>query len=130
MVEAEKAGIHGWIRAIRHVPANCRVISDSVPIEGFQAGACERIIGHNRDDLLFAREWETPKVLVFHSKPSTEIALRNRPVDKSDCVDRIAQLFATIRNLGLFYISEAKRFGWGFEGGILLPGVGAARYDG
>jgi glycosyltransferase involved in cell wall biosynthesis/2-polyprenyl-3-methyl-5-hydroxy-6-metoxy-1,4-benzoquinol methylase len=130
VVEKEKAGIYGWIEAIRPVPPNCRLLSEEVAREGLQAGTYDRIIAHNLEDLLFTRQWAVPKVLVFHNMLSTEIALSGKAIDKKAYLERVAQLFAEIRDLTLVFISEAKKLDWGFEGEIILPGVDPEDYNG
>ena len=87
VVEKEKAGIRGWIRAIRPVPENCSLVTEEEARARLDAGSYDRIIAHNLGDLLSVREVETPKVLVFHNKLTTEIALAKDPVDKSEYLD-------------------------------------------
>ncbi len=128
VVEKEKAGIRGWIRAIRPVPANCRLVTESEARAKLNAGTYDRIIAHNVGDLLFVQEVETPKVLVFHNKLSTEIALGKDPVDKSEYLERVSRLFAETRNLSLVFISHEKMQDWGFLGEIILPGVDSDDY--
>ena len=64
VVEREKAGIYGWIHALRPLPPNCRLLSEREARAGLQAGAYHRIIAHNLEDLLLVREVDAPKVLV------------------------------------------------------------------
>jgi spore maturation protein CgeB/2-polyprenyl-3-methyl-5-hydroxy-6-metoxy-1,4-benzoquinol methylase len=130
VVEREKAGIQGWIHAIRPVPANCRLVSEREARAGLQAGTYDRIIAHNLEDLLFVREVETPKVLLFHNKLSTEIALGNSKVDRAVYLDQVGRLIAETKNLRLVFISEAKKHDWGLDGEIILPGVDAEDYGG
>jgi len=128
VVEKEKAGILGWIRAIRPVPPNCSLVTEAEAGARLDAGSYDRIIAHNVGDLLSVREVETPKVLVFHNKLSTEIALSKEPVDKSEYLERVSRLFAEIRNLRLVFISRAKMEDWGFQGEVILPGIDSDDY--
>ena len=93
VVEKEKAGIRGWIRAIRPVPENCSLVTEAEARARLDTGTYDRIIAHNLGDLLSVRGVETPKVLVFHNKLSTEIALGKDPVDKSEYLERVSRLF-------------------------------------
>jgi glycosyltransferase involved in cell wall biosynthesis/SAM-dependent methyltransferase len=130
VVERKKAGILGWIQAIRPVPANCRLVSASVATKELENGIYDSIIAHNLDDLIFVRDSDTPKVLLFHNKLTTEIALSKNPVDKTAYLGRVADLFVGIRNLRLVFISEAKKLDWGFEGEIIPPGIDPEDYGG
>ncbi len=130
VVEKEKAGIYGWIRAIRPVPPNCRIVTEADATAKLDAGAYDRIIAHNLGDLLSVGKYETPKVLVFHNKLSTEIVLSKDPVDKTEYLARVSQVFDYTRNLTLVFISESKMRDWGFQGEIILPGIDPEDYGG
>ncbi len=130
VVEREKAGIRGWIRAIRPVPTNCRLISEEEGREGLGAGKYDRIVAHNLQDLLSVRDAETPKILVFHNKLSTEIALNTAPVDRNEYLGQVAVLFEKMRNLTLVFISPGKMRDWGFHGEVILPGIDPEDYHG
>ena len=123
IVEKEKAGIRGWIRAFRPVPDNCRLVTEEEAGVNLKAGAYDRIIAHNIGDLLSVREVDTPKVLVFHNKLTTEIALSRNPVAKSEYFDQASHLFDQARNLRLVFVSQAKQEDWGFDGDVILPGI-------
>ena len=130
VVEKWKGGRYGWVKEFRPVPPNCRLISEDEAREGLKSGSYDRIIAHNINDLLFVKECLTPKVLIFHNKLSTEIALGGKGVDKNEYLGRLRQLFDTIKNLSLVFISGAKRDDWGLDGEIILPGIDPSEYNG
>jgi 2-polyprenyl-3-methyl-5-hydroxy-6-metoxy-1,4-benzoquinol methylase/glycosyltransferase involved in cell wall biosynthesis len=130
VVEREKAGIYGWIEAIRPVPSNCRLVSEAAAREELRSGAYDRIIAHNLNDLLFVREWTAPKVLVFHNKLTTEIALSRRVIERKSYLERVAELLAETRELKLVFISQAKQLDWGLVGEVILPGIDPEDYNG
>jgi 2-polyprenyl-3-methyl-5-hydroxy-6-metoxy-1,4-benzoquinol methylase len=130
VLEKQKAGIFGWIHAIRPVPPNCRLVSEMVARSKLQAGAYDRIIAHSLEDLLFFREWETPIVLVFHTKLTNDIAMTRTPVDRRAYMERVGQLIAETRNLSIVFISESKKRDWGLDGEVLLPGIDGEEYHG
>ena len=130
VVEKEKAGIYGWIEAIRPVPSNCRLISEARAREKLRSGTYDRIIAHNLDDLLFVREWTAPKVLVFHNKLTTEIALSGREIERGSYLERVAEILDETRDLRLVFISQAKKLDWGFDGEVILPGIDLEDYTG
>ena len=123
VVEKEKAGIRGWIRAIRPVPENCSLVTEAEAGARLYTGTYDRIIAHNLGDLLSVQGVETPKVLVFHNKLTTEIALSKDPVDRSEYLERVSRLFTETSNLSLVFISQAKMEDWGFNGELILPGI-------
>jgi spore maturation protein CgeB/SAM-dependent methyltransferase len=130
VVEKEKAGIHGWIHAIRPVPPNCRLVSEVEAEEGLRSGAYDRILAQNLGDLLFVRPWPLPKVLVFHSKLTNDLAITPRQIDRAAYLGRVKQLVAETKNLTLVFISESKKADWGLEGEVVLPGIDAEDYQG
>jgi len=130
VVKKMKAGLYGWIEALRPVPHNCRLISEDEARAGLQAGQYDRVIAHNIDDLVFAHNWQVPTILVFHNKLTTEIALSKTPVDRNDYLEKVSRCFNRIENLTLVFISEAKRLDWGFSGKIILPGIDPEEYGG
>jgi hypothetical protein len=130
VVEKQKAGIFGWIHAIRPVPPNCRLVSQMVARSKLQGGAYDWIIAHSLADLLFFREWETPKVLVFHTKLTNDIAMTPTPVDRGAYMERVEQLISEARNLSIVFVSESKKSDWGLDGGVILPGIDGEEYDG
>jgi 2-polyprenyl-3-methyl-5-hydroxy-6-metoxy-1,4-benzoquinol methylase len=130
VVEKWKGGRYGWIKEFRPVPSNCRLISEEEANSCLNAGAYDRIIAHNINDLLLVYQWQTPKVLVFHNKLSTEIALGGNNVNRESYLEKVRQLFAATKNLTHVFISKAKMDDWGFDGEIILPGIDPLDYDG
>ncbi|MEW6441364.1 MAG: glycosyltransferase [bacterium] len=130
IVEKWKGGVYGWIRAFRPVPASGRLISQEEARENLRAGRYRCAVGHNLNDLLFLREYPLLKVLVFHNKLTTEMALSGEPVDRAGYRGDVDRLLAGVPNLRLVFISESKRADWGFTGEIILPGVDPRDYGG
>ncbi len=130
VVEKSKAGVYGWIRAIRPVPDNCRLIPETEALAGLGAGLYDRVIAHNPGDLLFLKGVDIPKVLIFHNKLSTEIALAGDPVDRVEYLGQLSRLFSEAGNPALVFVSAAKRDDWGLDGRIIPPGIDPADYHG
>ena len=130
VVERWKGGRFGWIREFRPVPPNCRLISEEEAKEGLREGRYDRVICHNMEDLLFVRDFKVPKILVFHNRLSTEIALGGYRTEKDRYLEQVRHLFDSIDDLHLVFISEAKKRDWGLEGEVILPGIDPSEYGG
>lgn len=131
VVEKWKAGVYGWMHAIRPVPTNCLLISEAEATKKLRRGNhYDRIIAHNLDDLLFVRPWATPKVMVFHNKLTTEIALSRRSIDRQEYLEKVVRFLQGTKNLTLVFISESKRADWGLAGEVLPPGIDPVDYGG
>ncbi len=130
VVEKWKGGRYGWIREFRPIPSNCRLISEDEAKARLESGSYDRIIAHNISDLLFVNEWPISKVLIFHNKLSTEIALGGNTVNRESYLKEVSQLFDATKNLTLVFISKAKKDDWELDGEIILPGIDHTEYGG
>ncbi len=130
VVERRKGGVDGWIRAIRPVPPRFHLLSEAEAARRIEAGAYDRAVAHNLQDLLFLRGRGIPTILVFHNKLSTEIALSARRVDRGEYLARVKALLAAFEELTLVFISEGKMQDWGLAGEILPPGIDPDDYGG
>jgi len=128
VVERWKGGRFGWIGEFRPVPSNCRLVSEDEARAGLDAGAYDRIIAHNIKDLVSVNRWQVPKILVFHNKLSTEIALGGNTVNREAYLEDVRRLIDSTRDLTLVFISKAKMQDWGMRGEIILPGIDASEY--
>ncbi len=129
VVEKWKGGRFGWIEEFRPVPPNCHLVSESEAITRLNAGAYDRVIAHNLNDLISVNQWSIPKILIFHNKLSSEIALGGNTINRDAYLENVRQLIASIRYLTLVFISKAKMEDWGMRGEIILPGVDTAEYN-
>ncbi len=130
VVELWKGGRFGWISEFRPLPSNCRLLSEEEAKTKLENGGYDRIIAHNVRDLAAVREWPIPKILVFHNKLSTEMALGGGEVDREAYLDNVRRLFDSTRDLTLVFISRGKMEDWGLKGEIIPPGIDLAEYGG
>ncbi len=130
VVEKWKGGRFGWIEEFRPIPSNCRLVSEDEAKTGLNAGAYDRIIAHNINDLISVNEWPIPKILIFHNKLSTEIALGGNTVNREAYLENARQLIDSTKDLTLVFISKAKMEDWGMKGEVILPGIDTAEYGG
>lgn len=130
VVQKRKAGLYGWIKAFRPVPPNMRLVHARVAQENLRAGAYDRVIAHNFQDLLAVRDCGVPVVLVFHNKLTTEIALSRRSVDRQEYLGKAERLIRSVPDLRLVFVSPTKQIDWGLEGRVILPGIDPGDYSG
>jgi spore maturation protein CgeB/Flp pilus assembly protein TadD len=117
---------------MRSAPENVRIASPQEWQDGLENGTFDLVIAHNPiDDLVHLVRFELPKILVFHNKLSTSLALGNNEDNLEEYRERIIdRLFASMLNLRLVFISEAKRDDWGLDGAVIEPGIDPEEYGG
>ena len=128
IVERFKGGSRVWFYETRPLPSNARVVREATARQGLRDGQYDAAICHNVKDLVWVQEWPVRKILVFHNKLSTEIALGHHSVDLEAYRDEVAQLIEATNDLELVFISASKREDWGFEGKVITPGIDLDEY--
>jgi spore maturation protein CgeB/SAM-dependent methyltransferase/Tfp pilus assembly protein PilF len=121
-----------WDARCRPVPENACVASPQEWRDGLENGVFDLVIAHNPiDDLVHLVRYGLPKILVLHNKLSTSLALGNNEDNVEEYRERIIdRLFASVPNLRLVFISEAKRDDWGLDGAVIEPGIDPEEYGG
>ncbi|MCK5558348.1 MAG: glycosyltransferase, partial [Candidatus Hydrogenedentes bacterium] len=133
VAEPESGGApRRWDARCRPVPENVRIASAQQWQEGLENGTFDLVIAHNPiNDLVHLARFELPKIVVLHNKFSTSLALGNNEDKKEEYREKIfGRLFASVPNLRLVFISEAKRDDWGLDGAVIGPGVDPEEYGG
>ncbi|HID96486.1 MAG TPA: methyltransferase domain-containing protein [Candidatus Latescibacteria bacterium] len=130
IVERFKGGSKRWLTQIRPIPSNATIIGEQVAQQRLEDGWYDLVICHNPQDLQQVGTYELPKIMVFHNKLSTEIALGGNQIRKGDYLEDIRVLVSNIVNLRLVFISENKRDDWGLSGEVILPGIDLEEYYG
>ncbi len=130
IVERMKGGSRAWFYETRPLPANTRIVKERTARRRVREGAYDAVICHNVQDLLWAQELPLPKVLVFHNRLTTEIALGGNTVPVADHRKAVESLIDATDDVRLVFISRNKAADWGFEGDIVTPGIDLADYGG
>ena len=130
IVERYKGGSQVWFYETRPLPANARIVREATARARLRERVYDAVICHNVKDLVWVQDWPVPKILVFHNKLSTEIALGRHSVDKDAYRAEVAQLLAATRDLQLVFISTSKRTDWAFDGSVIMPGIDLDEYGG
>jgi glycosyltransferase involved in cell wall biosynthesis/tetratricopeptide (TPR) repeat protein/precorrin-6B methylase 2 len=115
-----------WDTNMRPLPENVRLISSKEALRQLDRNSIDLVIAHNVKDLIEIRDYTLPKILVFHNRLSTEIALGKGEVDREDYLSKIQPFFKSVKKV---FISESKRSDWEFEGKVILPGIDVDEFE-
>jgi tetratricopeptide (TPR) repeat protein len=129
VVEVEKGGHYGWQHNMRPLPENVTLLEEGDALAKLREGLFDLVICHNLRDLLRVEPVDIPKVLIFHNKISTEIALGGHQASIDQYQETIRERIERNR-LTLVFISESKRENCGFEGPVIRPGINLSEYGG
>ena len=116
-----------WDIHMRDLPENCRLVTHEEALASLEASEFDLIIAHNVKDLIWAQNFDLPKICVFHCKLSTEIELSANPVDREDYHQRVTEL---LRDAKAVFISDSKREDWNIPGDVIKHGLDLADYGG
>lgn len=107
-----------WDERARPVPSNARLIDMDTAFSGdYDVAVC-----HNLIDMAALADFDIPKILVFHNKLSTELALGGGTVKREDYLANVAPLMekAAVK----VFVSESKKDDWGVADGVVIkPGM-------
>ena len=85
------------------------------------------ILAHNVMDLVVTKEFSIPKIIIFHSKLSSDATISN----KQDIIPSYRQgVRELISGAYCIFISQTKRYDWGLPGEVILPGIDTSQYGG
>ena len=117
-----RGGVRRWTLASRPVPQNAKIISHGDGLQNLKAGKYDIALCQNVFDLGAVVEYDTPSILIFHNKLSTELALGGDTVLRGDYLASVTPLIEKADRL--VFVSESKRLDWDFpDGKIIAPGV-------
>lgn len=129
IVEPETSSdvIRRWDVKMRAIPDNVRLLSSLEATEILDRGEIDLAVAHNVKDMIWLREFSLPKIMVFHNRLSTEIALSRQAVGRDEYLHKLRPLLDDITPV---FISESKRTDWGLQGRVILPGLDIGEYGG
>jgi tetratricopeptide (TPR) repeat protein len=128
-VQVHKGGHYGWQTTMRPLPETLTLLEEGDAFARLREGYFGLVVCHNMRDVLKVEEFTIPKILIFHNKISTEIALGGHQVSAEQYRSIIRERMARDR-LTLVFISESKRRNCGLDGRVILPGINLAHYGG
>ena len=124
-----KGGRKEWLVEQRPVPENIILISEEHALRKCYRHFYDIIICQNIDDLLLVKDIEIPKILIFHNKLSTEIALGGNTISKEDYLKQVKLLIEQSEPIKLLFISQTKKMDWGLEGYVITPGIDPNEFE-
>jgi len=124
-----KGGRKEWLVEQRPVPENIILISEEHALRKCYCHFYDIIICQNIDDLLLVKDIEIPKILIFHNKLSTEIALGGNTISKEDYLKQVKLLIEQSEPIKLLFISQTKKMDWGLEGYVITPGIDPNEFE-
>ena len=130
IVERFKGGSKVWFYETRPLPGNAAVVTEATARRRLRTRSYDVVVCHNVPDLVWSSEWPARKILIFHNKLSTEIALGRNTIDLETYRAEVKHLVETTRDVELVFISESKRDDWAFPGHVIPPGIDLEEYGG
>ncbi|AMM40511.1 Methyltransferase type 11 domain protein [Candidatus Desulfofervidus auxilii] len=124
-----KGGRKEWLVEQRPVPENIILISEEHALRKCYCHFYDIIICQNIDDLLLVKDIEIPKILIFHNKLSTEIALGGNTISKENYLKQLKLLIEQSEPIKLLFISQTKKMDWGLEGHVITPGIDPNEFE-
>jgi spore maturation protein CgeB len=123
VVERDKGGYSGWMYQFRPLPENLRLIRSEDAIKGLAEGVYDLALCHNPRDLFDLYGRGIPKILVFHTKPTTLFDAQKRRILREEYLASISSLLGPDERVVPVFVSERKRQMWGLEGRVIIPGI-------
>ncbi|MFQ5559019.1 MAG: glycosyltransferase [Nitrospinota bacterium] len=128
VIEQEKGGSSIWFYETRPVPPNVLIVKKRNAEKRLADSCYDTVLCHNINDFLWAKNYQTPLILLFHNKLSTLLALGNnqQTIDdhRSEYEKRISEGPPPL----LVFISKSKKEDWGFDGEVITPGIDGTEY--
>ncbi|HDN67792.1 MAG TPA: methyltransferase domain-containing protein [Firmicutes bacterium] len=128
IIERLKGGVKHWLYQVRPLPSNATLVDEQTAMEKLNRGGYDLVICHNVKDLMQVQTSSVPKIMVFHNKLSTEIALGGNQVNRDKYLNDLRNLLDNIPHLHLVFVSESKRADWGLPGQVITPGIELDEY--
>ncbi|QPJ63429.1 MAG: glycosyltransferase [Candidatus Nitronauta litoralis] len=118
--EVAPGKLREWDKRMRSLPGNCHLISPEQAREKLQEGDFDLVLAHNVKDLLWLKNFDLPKICVFHCRLSTEIALSETPIDKTEYLKKVKSLLQDVHPV---FISQNKKNDWNLPGAVIPHGI-------
>ena len=117
-----------WSQTMRPLTPNVTPITTERALDRLKdKDYYDLILAHNVGDLVVTREFSLPKILVFHTRLTTEAETSRKP-------EMLSSYRKAVRDLvsGVFciFVAQTKRFDWGLPGEVIMPGIDSSLYGG
>jgi glycosyltransferase involved in cell wall biosynthesis len=116
-----------WHETMRPLMPNVTPITKEEALNRLKRNDYDLVLGHNVGDLVLTEHFSLPKILVFHTRLTTE-------AQASGKLDIIPSYRKSVRELisGVYcvFIAQTKRYDWSLPGEVILPGIDVSLYGG
>jgi glycosyltransferase involved in cell wall biosynthesis len=110
-----------WLKRIRPLPEGCRLLTLEEAKENLRLGLYELAVCHNNQDLLDIKDYNLPKISIFHSTLTGRILEEGSGVNLADFRRMVTKLLA-YWGVKPIFVSSLKRKDWGIRGVVIkLP---------
>ncbi|MBI3584967.1 MAG: glycosyltransferase [Nitrospinae bacterium] len=138
ILERFKGGSKIWFYNTRTLPQNAVIVKERDAFDRLSSGYYDIVICHNMKDLSEIKDYPLPKVLIFHNRLTTELALAGNKYTKEEYLKSVKEFIKDIKDLHLIFISKIKMDDWGLvgstgslcNGDVITPGIDLAEYHG
>lgn len=114
--------IRRWNRAARPVPAYATIVSQKEAVKSLEAKNYDLVVCHNISDMKRVAGYGVPKILLFHNKLTTELALGKNTVTRVAYLDAVEPYISKADKL--VFVSESKQADWDLQDGMVIaPGI-------
>ncbi len=115
----------GWDERMRPVPSNARLIGLDEARTAGSGYAC--VVTHNITDLLDARQFDAPKLLVLHSTAESRLDAEGAAITPEQARAVLSCYLALVRAHSVA-VSPLKAASWGLGSEVVTNGVDVATY--
>ena len=138
ILERFKGGSKIWFYNTRPIPQNAVIVKERDAFDRLSSGYYDIVLCHNMKDLGEIKDYPLPKILIFHNKLTTELALGGNKYSREEYLKSVKEFIKDIKDLYLVFISKIKMDDWGLacsersesNGDIITPGIDLAEYHG
>ncbi len=130
ILERFKGGSKIWFYNTRAIPQNAVIVKEKDAFDRLISGYYDIVLCHNMKDLGEIKDYSLPKILIFHNKLTTELALGGNKYSREEYLKSVKEFIKDIKDLHLVFISKIKMDDWCLEGDVITPGIDLAEYHG
>ena len=130
ILERFKGGSKIWFYNTRPIPQNAVIVKERDAFDRLSSGYYDIVLCHNMKDLGEIKDYPLPKILIFHNKLTTELALGGNKYSREEYLKSVKEFIKDIKDLHLVFISKIKMDDWGLDGDVITPGIDLNEYHG
>src|SRR3990167_1223468 len=138
ILERFKGGSKIWFYNTRPIPQNSVIVKERDAFDRLSSGYYDIVFCYNMKDLGEIKDYPLPKILIFHNKLTTELALGGNKYSREEYLKSVKEFIKGIKDLHFIFISKIKMDDWGLacsersesNGDVITPGIDLNEYHG